>query len=351
MEVAPENFAVPDIVAIGAATTGQESLQLYSTYNPGREYWERKLVEAAESGEADAMYTEYLEQMRNDAAEQTEKVAFDETSAPRPNVQTDLYFENGAEIGRLTLFPEGNQMGFDRDISESFLPESMLDAGSGQEIREEPVIGEEAARETAEAFRDAYAPQLTEVAFERCLITNSGGRGSATGWYFVFTRNVAGLQKSYSAESYYINPESAPTLAAPWEPEMRTVTVDDLGIVALMWTGASIPADSDPQEVVLAPFGDIQQAASEQLGYMFGPSETSNDQGMKLRVTDFVLGTEMLAAANEPDTGLYSPVWAVGYDYSYGETEDWLHGQIFLDGQDGRYVEPRVTTSYLMEYS
>ncbi|MBD5560212.1 MAG: hypothetical protein HDQ87_07650 [Clostridia bacterium] len=350
LEVEPHIFAESEIQAIGETAAGITNLELYSQYEPGRAYWERKLSEAVEFGTASSERIEYLEQMLNEAPEQDAKTMFDGTVPSNSNSQTDLYFENGTEIGRLTFFPGGNQMGFERDMSESFLPESIMDSNSGEVIRDEPIISEEEARREAEAFRDRFAPELTEVAVEPCLIKNSSGRGPVTGWYFAFTRPVGGLQKSFSMHGYYINPESAPTLAAPWEPERLTITVDDRGIVALMWTGASEPTGSEPEIATLLPFSDIQQQAITQLGYMYGPMETSQGLGLELTITNFSLGTEMLAAADDPATGVYTPVWAVRYNYSSGEDGDISHEQIFLDAQNGRYVEPRVTTAYLMEY-
>ncbi|MBD5560210.1 MAG: hypothetical protein HDQ87_07640 [Clostridia bacterium] len=350
LEVEPRNLTVTDVQTVVETATGIAAPVLYSQYEPGRDYWDRKLTEAVESGSASTEYIESLEQKRSEAPEQTEKTVFDGAMpSDSDGAGMYLYFENGSEVGSLNFLPGGNLVSLERDITEHAMPESAMDAESGEVIRDEPVISEEEARKEAEACRDKLAPDLTEVFVEPCLITSSG-RGQVTGWRFVFTRSVADLQKTFFPDSFYINPESAPTVAAPWTPEQLIVTVDDRGIVALMWTGASDPTGAEPEDASLVPFSDIQQQAVTQLGYMYGPMENGDGQGMKLTITDFSLGTEMLAAADNPEMGVYTPVWAVSYDYSYGGASEMSHGQIFLDAQNGRYVEPRVTTAYLMEY-
>lgn len=207
----------------------------------------------------------------------------------------------------------------------------------------QPDISQEDAYAIALKYKDALGIDLDLYFAEPCsFITDYVDK--TTGWQFMFTRTISGLQTIQETGGCFVDPDNAPSYVSPWGQEKLIITVDKQGLFGLYLWGASEISSTMIDSAKLESFDMIQQRITNQLSYLWASGERGN---VEIEITEIKLGISMLSIENETQIGQYLPTWYVSYRDKNDEYSGDFH-QIMFSAIDGSYVEPRITNQDLM---
>ena len=263
------------------------------------------------------------------------------------------------EISQVAWERDGNYLWYTRNYMVQSYPSSSLTDeqysknmdGSVEHFNwmkpGEPDISQEDAYAIALQYLDSLGIDLELYSAEPCSFIKDYV-DKTTGWQFVFTRAIAGLQTIDTVNSTNWTKETAPSYGSPWGEEQLVISVDKTGLFGLNWKGASTVSRTVADSAQLIDFETIHQRITDQLSYKYGFSD--DDSKIEIEISEVRLGISMISLENRTDVGEYLPTWYVSYRYK-GENEDdnaWQWQQIMFNATDGSYIEPRITVNDLM---
>ena len=345
-EVEPKNFEESEIMDLVSFFSNGEPGDLYLEYYPSKDYWMQKIMEAKQQNITNQVYLEYIETQYENAQDETITAPLD-FSEMTPKLLFDVYKErNGGYVSVFSFAKEYNDFSYKRNMDQEYMEESIA-TDDDWSAPGDPDISQEEAYEQALSYIDKFGQELSLYSAEPCSVFTGAGIDS-TGWSFMFTRNNEGLQKAYRNNTFYVNPNAAPSYVAPWAQEVINVIIDKDGLAFIKCQGRSAEIENTKANVKLLDFESVKERVVNQLYYMYGTSENGEGDGLDIKVTDFSLGSEMLAVKDEAEKGTYIPVWRVDYIIKWKSQTEEYDETIYFNAINGAYIEPRVTTTDLM---
>ena len=254
-----------------------------------------------------------------------------------------------------------NSFGYNRDNSINALPEHMTN--DSQYVKNmdgpyeyfawkkpgEPDISQKEAYALALECREALGADLDLYSVQPCSFIKDYV-DKTTGWQFVFTRMISGLQTIDTIGTLNWREETAPSYGSPWGQEQLIVRVDKEGLYSFWWKGASQISNTEVQSAQLEDFDTIQQRITDQLRYNYAYTGELEDINFEIEIARIRLGISLISLENKTETGVYVPTWYVDYRYKLDARggDEWENQQIMFNAIDGSYVEPRITVDDLM---
>jgi beta-lactamase regulating signal transducer with metallopeptidase domain len=350
-EMTQRVFSKDDILSFIKLLAGRND-ELYAQWNLNKDEWLVKLTKLKQHEDSGIVYLPWLENVQNqyDTAPETVEnapVLIDDLMIP-DKIAT-CYVKNAkGTISGFSLYNKGETFGYNRCTDMAICPASDYEVFDAKwDTKEhfdfckpgEPDISQEEASGEAQKMLDAMNIDLELFAAQPCsVIVDSTDK--TTGWQFVFTRTVSGLQMYDDTGGCFVNPKAMPSYGAPWSQEICTMAVDKDGICFMYWRGASTFSRTAVASAELESFDIIQQRITNQFGYVYGSNDNGSDKKMNIDIFNIKLGISMISVKDQPNTGIYIPTWYVSY---YINSDEEMLEQLMFSALDGSYIEPRVS--------
>lgn len=357
-EVNKRRFADNDILSLIKLFTGSD--KIYSKWDLNKSEWQQMITEVkpyVASGKINKTYLNALQKDYDNADTTVRNTQVDISNFPKGKLST-AYIPNGNNrVSKFMFTHDDNEFIYYRDLFLEAYPESLYsDFGTNEGTKEnkewmlpgEPEISKEDAYKEALKYVNELNAGLELYSSEPCTVLVNQVQKSS-GWIFIFTRKIAGLVTQYEDGVSEMNPDSLPSYGAPWKREALKIIIDKKGLCKLWWQGASAVSKTDAQSTELKPFTDITDRIAEQLNYIYGTQEKDGN-GLDVSVTKIELGTSLISAKDQTESGVYIPTWYVSFKYKWrNEGESEIDStKLMFSALDGSYIEPRVTNNDLM---
>lgn len=346
-EVTKRSFSEDEIAAYISFFTGEENPTVYSEYYQSKDYWLNKITEAKDKDIDNQVYLEYLENQYDSSSENAITEELNYSDIPEEIIFDGYIERTDSTISVCSFSRNYNYFSYKRDMMQDFIPKSIVNEEDSISP-ESPDISVEEAEAEAEQAINTLGTDLVLLSSEPCAIATGLGLES-TGWSLIYTRNMRGLKKLFDWHGVYLNPDSMPSKAAPWEQELVNIVIDDKGIAYVVYQGAGTLLLESVKSVKLADFNSIEDRVLNQFKYIYGTHTNGSGNGLDIKVISFDLGTDMISIEDQPDKGLYIPTWTVTYSYKWQDSDEEFFGSLVFDARNGEYIEPRVTNRDLME--
>ena len=274
----------------------------------------------------------------------------------------DILGKSG-NIGRAFVTIEGNSFTYYRYEDTTIVEKSMceynlLNCESEDEKEEilwlmpDPKTALEDSLSIALQCIHEFNIPLDLLYYEPCtIITDYINRSD--GWTFVFTKQNNGLfAQIKDGQWYYINPDSPPCAGSPWGQEFCSITVDQGGVCAFSWTGASTELKRiSSSSIMLKNNTEIKPIIEKQLTEIYKDHINGKGSHLSIQVVSVNAGLSLISVDENSKIGQYVPSWYVDYRYKWSDAEDipgnWEQGQIIFNAINGNYIEPRITQDKL----
>jgi beta-lactamase regulating signal transducer with metallopeptidase domain len=267
--------------------------------------------------------------------------------------------ENGV-ISSFSFDRNSNYCSYSRDISIDALAEYMTDDSQYEKNMDgpyehfawkkpgEPEISQEDAYAIALECREALGADLDLYSVQPCSFIKDHV-DKTTGWQFLFTRKISGLQTLDTIGTLGWRDETAPSYGSPWGEEQLIISVDKDGLFSFWWKGASQISRTVAESAKLLDFDSIKQRITDQLSFNYAFNAEENGK-YEIEISEIRLGISMISMENRTDIGEYLPTWYVSFRYKPENLSErfWKSQQIMFNAVDGSYIEPRISVNDLM---
>lgn len=213
-----------------------------------------------------------------------------------------------------------------------------------------PTISEKDSLATAADYIEKMDIPLRLFYYEPCtIITDSVIRSN--GWKFIFTKQSNGYAAQFwDGQWYYINPDAPPVSGSSWGEEVCSVVIDENGVCAFSWIGASREISRNKNDKLL-PDSEMKSVIDAQLFKIYKDHSYREGVYLDLQITKIEAGISLISVNESPNLGQYVPSWYISYRYKWNDDEDipesWEQDQIIFNMINGDYIEPRVTEEKL----
>lgn len=358
-EVTQRAFTKDDILSFIKLLAGRND-ELYAEWNLNKDEWLEKLTKLKQLKDSGIVNKEWLKTVQDNYNEAPATVenrrmsSIDDLMVSGQGANCYVKNANG-EISSFSVYNQGEILGYNRSNYMGICPASDYedaDYSSNWDTKEhfnwckpgEPDISQEDAYSKVKQVLDTMGFDLELYTAEPCsIIVDSTDK--TTGWQFVFTRAVSGLQMYFDTGGCFIDPNAMPSYGAPWSQEICTIAADKDGVCFMYWRGASTVGRTAVASAELEPFAGIQQRITNQFGYLYGAIENGSDRKMDIDIFNIKLGISMISVKDKPDFGVYIPTWYVSYHIDSDES---TLEQLMFSALDGSYIEPRVDDLEMM---
>lgn len=195
-------------------------------------------------------------------------------------------------------------------------------------------ISEEDAIQTAIATINSLG--IEDMQYSYCLQISEGDKEE---YQVYFTKTYYGVPSNYAANGGETN-----EYVFDYAEEVIRISVNDDGIIGIMWDSPSKEAEILSENVELLGFSQIQEIARKQLEHRFAWQEGEENVAEKrVNVNDIKLGMMRISMPNMVDEYMVIPVW----DF-YGYFEEVYPAEFAEELQreansDGEVVVPNYT--------